>query len=104
MSELLYKLQTHAALGPSSPGFHLSDDDVRQIGLALAENARLLVEIERLQTGWELATKAVDENTSLKAGIERLQEGRTSLRVLLDQLVIEVANLRAELREAGLLR
>ena len=30
-------------------------------------------EIERLQTGWELATKAIDENTSLKAELERLR-------------------------------
>jgi chromosome segregation ATPase len=36
------------------------------------ERNDLRTEIERLQTGWDLATKAVDENQSLRAEIERL--------------------------------
>jgi hypothetical protein len=33
----------------------------------LAEIERLRAEVDRLQTGWELATKAVDTNESLRA-------------------------------------
>lgn len=32
---LLEKLETHLALGLSTPGFHLSNDDIREIVVAL---------------------------------------------------------------------
>lgn len=35
MSELLHRLETHAALGVASPGFHLSDEDIVEIIAAL---------------------------------------------------------------------
>src|SRR5262245_13242109 len=38
-----------------------------------AQIERLTAENDRLQTGWKLATKAVDTNETLKAEIKRLQ-------------------------------
>jgi hypothetical protein len=34
-SDLLARLETHVAFKASSPGFHLSDDDIEEIVLAL---------------------------------------------------------------------
>ena len=54
---------------------------------------------ERLQTGWELATKAVDENTSLRAEVERAWEERDTYMRSNVKLVAEVERLR-EIGEA----
>jgi chromosome segregation ATPase len=45
---------------------------VERLDAMARRNAELRDEIERLQTGWNLATKAVDTNESLRAKVERL--------------------------------
>lgn len=51
--------------------FELRRDPSNGLATAAADEIeRLQAENERLQTGWELATKAVDENESLRAALK----------------------------------